>query len=300
MKISLNVFNMEKWFSDDFVGMIEVARVADSAGADVLVLAEHLAMANDMAQFERRYGKAPITPFTPFMEPMVYLGAMASVTKSIKLGTSIILAPLRPALVLAKQIATLDHLSGGRAFIGIGAGWQKQEFDAVGVPWKSRYDYMVEQVRACRTLWSNAPATFHGQFINFENLNCLPLPPQGANLPLSFGIIDSDRNLAWMAEHGVGWFPMHIHEPAEFVEPIRKLKALFKARGRREEDLEVIGMSAIVFDDQGRPDLERTLALTPQYREVGVTTLQFSPAAFCSGLADFGVFLDKTIRAVKG
>ncbi len=299
MKSAIQLYLMDGWFEDGYRGLAEPARILDSLGVDILTLPEHLAMANNIEQFERRYGKSPVGPQSTFIEPMVQLAWLAGVTKSIRLGAGILLAPLRPSLLLAKQISSLDCLSGGRAWMGLGAGWQKEEFDACNIPWKGRYDLVVEQVKACRALWGQAPASFHGEFISFDDLNMRPLPPQGKDLAVILGIKGTAANFQRMADCGAGWIPMNVNLQ-ELAEPIRAFRRAHEAAGRNPDDLEVATYTNIVQDEHGDVDLDRTLALAPRYAEIGVTTLIYAPPAFCDGMKAFGAFAEKVQRAVKG
>ena len=300
MKTSI-ILGTDKYLSaNGFRPMIEVARIADEIGVDVVTVPEHLAMTTNNAEFVARYGEnPPVDDQTLFPEPMVFLSAIAAATKSIRVGTSIILSPLRPALVLAKQIATLDYMSGGRTLFGLGAGWQKEEFGATNMPWDDRLAHLFEQVGAFRALWSEAPASFHGDFINFDELNSLPFPAQGKDVPLFLGIRSSAKNVKRMAELGVGWMPMPT-PPEELVDPISRLREAYRAAGRSVADLNVLAFSAVPLGPSGVPDLDRALALIPQYAEIGVSTLCFAPAGYCGDVQGHVAVIEKIERAVKG
>lgn len=299
MKTGVILAFMETWFDNGFRGFDEPARIADDLGVDLLTFPEHLAMTNNIEQFERRYGQASVNPFTPFSEPMVHLGALSAVTRRIKLGTTIMLSPLRTSLAMAKQIATLDDLSDGRAWIGLGAGWQKEEFDATGMPWKGRYDLLFEQVDLFRKLWSEAPASHHGDYVRFDNLNCLPFPPQGKDIPIVFGIKGTDKNLRRIAEAGGGWIPMD-RDPEVLAAPIAALQAEWRACGRDVADLEVTAFAQVYPGENGLCDIDRTLELVPRYAEIGVTTLIFAPPAHIAGFDGFARLVERIERSVKG
>lgn len=302
MKTSIILGTSDDLTRDGFRPLLETAQIADQVGIDVVTVPEHLAMSNNMAEFIQRYGEnPPVDNTTLFAEPMVFMGAVSALTKRIKLGTSIILSPLRNVLVMAKQMATLDYMSGGRCTFGLGAGWQKEEFQAANMPWIGRHRHLFEQIEACREFWSKAPASYHGEFINFDDLNCLPFPAQGAQVPLQLGIQANDKNIARMADLGLGWMPMaDAGLLPNLVEPIRKLRAEYQARGRNPGDLEVATFCEFFFDANGLPDLGKSLALVPQYQEAGVTTLIFAPSAYAREIADYGAVLEKIERAVKG
>jgi probable F420-dependent oxidoreductase len=302
MKTSIILGTSDDLTCNGYAPLLEIVQIADRIGSDIVTVPEHLAMSNNTEEFVRRYGEnPPVDLTTRFAEPMVFMGAVAALTDRIRLGTSIILSPLRPALVMAKQMATLDYMSGGRTSFGLGAGWQKEEFDAANMPWKGRHRHMFEQIEAMRELWSQAPASYHGEFIDFHELHCQPLPVQGRDIPFQLGIQANDKNIARMADLGVGWMPMaEAGLIPNMIEPIQKLRAAYQDRGRDIAELEVATFVEFFFDESGRPDLDKSLDLVPQYKEIGVTTLIIAPSAYAPGVKDFSAVLERIERAVKG
>jgi len=288
--------------ADGYKPLLDIVQIADEIGTDIVTVPEHLAMSDNQEEFVRRYGESPpVDLTTKFAEPMVFMGAVAALTRRIKLGTSVIVTPIRSALALGKQMAVLDYLSGGRTTFGLGAGWQKEEFDAVNSPYKGRHRHMFEQIEAMRALWSEAPASYHGEFVNFEGLHCQPFPAQGKDIPLQVGILANEKNIERMGRMGLGWIPMAEagHIP-NMIEPIRQIRASYEANGRNPDDLEVQTFIQFFFDENGMPDLDRSLELVPQYKEIGVTTLIIAPSAYAHTMDAYGPVLEKIERAVKG
>ena len=119
-------------------------------------------------------------------DPLIYMAFIASVTKTIRLATGILIVPQRNPVVTAKQIATLDHLSGGRVDIGIGVGWLEEEFNALGVPFAQRGKRTDECIAAMRALWSDEVAEYHGDFVDFDPIYCRPQPVNGS-VPIIVG-----------------------------------------------------------------------------------------------------------------
>jgi probable F420-dependent oxidoreductase len=297
MRTAVGLIGVEQWYGGDLTKLAEPLKVADDMGIDKMVVVDHVVMGENIHKYP--YGPFPGTIEFPWLEPMVQLGAFASLTKRIKLCTGILINPLRAAALAAKQIATLDYLSNGRVEIGLGTGWQQEEYIACGVPWEGRFEHMEEQVRVWRKLWSEAPTSFHGKYANFDKIWCLPFPKQGKDIPILFGIAPTDRNIARIADVGDGWTPLEM-DPAKLAEPIQKLRTAFQARGRDPRSLEVQCNMAPVTGKNGRFDLDATLANVPAYRDIGITTLQAHPPLFCESIKDFGPFLEKVQRAVKG
>ena len=146
-------------YGDDLAGgLLETARLADECGVDQLMMTDHLAMGSNTEAYP--YGRFPYPHSEPWPEPLTTLAVLAGATRRVRLGTGILIAPARPALLLAKTLATLDVLSGGRIDIGVGTGWQREEIEGAGVPFEGRGARMDDTLRACRALWSEAPASF--------------------------------------------------------------------------------------------------------------------------------------------
>jgi probable F420-dependent oxidoreductase len=234
------------------------------------------------------------TERTDFPEPIVLLSVIAAMTRRIKLSTGILMAGLRPAALLAKQLATLDVLSGGRVELAIGVGWQKIEYDAEGIPWEGRFGRLVETAQACKILWTQAPATFKGKHIAFEDIYCLPFPKQPGGPPLMFGIGPSELNLERMAQTADGWAPLGI--PLDVVaQGMRSIKSRLKQLGRDPSTFRLRLNPAPVIRD-GKLDVDATLAGIPALAEIGCTDVDLYIPAFCSGPDEFEPVLDKYLR----
>jgi probable F420-dependent oxidoreductase len=166
----------------DSAGALEAARAAEENGFESIWTVEHVCYPDD---YQSAYpysadGKMPAVPSTPIPDPLIWLAYIASVTTKIRLATGILILPERNPVVLAKELATLDHLSGGRVELGIGVGWLREEFDALGVPWERRGARTDEYVAAMRALWATDGASFDGEFASFTRVSSNPKPPSGA------------------------------------------------------------------------------------------------------------------------
>src|SRR5215468_2770542 len=157
-------------FKDDLREMLDIARAADELGFGYLCLAEHVLMHGHPSTLAHSTGPVMHTPDELMPEPLTTLAAFAGATQRIGLMTGILIAPLRPAALLAKTVATLNALAGGnRLVLGVSTSWQAEEYAALDVPFEQRGQRLNETLAACRALWSGAPASFHADFVNFDD-----------------------------------------------------------------------------------------------------------------------------------
>src|SRR5690242_13012532 len=185
--------------------MLEVARAADDLGVDFVDTTEHVLMG--LGALQAGQGWEPHHLEQPQPEALVTLAAIAGATSRIRILSSIVIAPLRPAGLLAKQVASLYALSQGRFVLGVTASWQKDEYDALGVSYAERGQVLDDNIGACRALWSDAPASFHSRFVNFDGMFCSPRPVPGERIPVWFGGKFTPRQIRRVVQLGDGWMP---------------------------------------------------------------------------------------------
>ncbi|MEM7099684.1 MAG: LLM class F420-dependent oxidoreductase [Pseudomonadota bacterium] len=186
---------------------VELCRIAESVGFESVWGGEHVVLP-DTIHSKYPYtedGKIPAEPDTPIPDPLIWLSYVAAAAPTLQLGTCILIVPQRNPLVLAKELATLDRLSGGRVELGLGVGWLEEEFDALGVPWARRGARNDEYIAAMRALWAGPHAEFHGEFVAFEPSTCSPRPVTG-NIPVIVGG-DSQAALNRAVRIADGYFP---------------------------------------------------------------------------------------------
>lgn len=167
---------------------ITLARTAESAGVESLWTYEHIAVP---AGYQSAYpysstGKMPSEGAT-FPDALDWIAFLSGVTERIKFGTGILILPEHNPVILAKRAATIDRLSGGRLLLGVGVGWMKEEFDALGVPWEHRGPRTNEYIDVMRRLWATDEATFTGRFVRFQQVRCSPRPLQAPGIPIIIG-----------------------------------------------------------------------------------------------------------------
>lgn len=191
----------------DGVQANEICRRAEAAGFESLWGGEHVILPSTI---ESPYpyttdGKIPAQPDTPIPDPLIWLAFAAAAAPTMRLGTCILIVPQRNPLILAKELATLDQLSGGKVELGLGVGWLEEEFDALGVPWERRGARNDEYIEAMRTLWSGPEVEFHGEFVDFPKVTCSPRPVQ-QSIPILVGG-DSEVAIRRAARLADGYFP---------------------------------------------------------------------------------------------
>ncbi len=216
-----------------------VALNAERLGVATLWVPEHVVL---LDKYASKYpysqdGALPAPTNAPIFDPFIALTAMAAVTSKIRLATGICLVPEHNPLVLAKVLATLDFLSGGRALLGVGIGWLEEEFQAIGIPWERRAQRTRECIEAMRKLWGEEPSSYSGEFVRFEGVRSNPKPLQGAMLPVWFGG-ESGPALRRVAEYGTGWCGFNL-TPSEAAAKIKRIEDLLKANGRKRSEVEL-------------------------------------------------------------
>lgn len=166
----------------------ELVVAAEEAGFESIWTVEHVVWphAYDSTYPYTADGKMPGNPAIPIPDPIVWLTYAAAITERVRLGTGVVILPQRNPVVFAKEVATLDVLSGGRVELGIGVGWLEEEFDAIGVPFERRGRRTDEMLEAMAALWSDDDASYDGEFVSFEHVASNPKPVGGA-VPIVVG-----------------------------------------------------------------------------------------------------------------
>jgi probable F420-dependent oxidoreductase len=243
------------------------ARWAESLGYHSIWVSDHVAFPAEVRS-PYPYDPAgwPYPADTPWLDPLLALTWAASAAPSVALGTSVLVAPLRHPVLLAKQVASLDFLSGGRVILGLGAGWMAEEFALLGVPFERRGGRTAEMVALMRALWTGAPVDFTGAFYQVQGFRMQPRPVQ-ARVPVVFGG-HSEHALRRVVACGDGWHPTQL-DLDHLARCLDRLAALAAERGRDFDALSVIA----------RPGARHAMdehALA-RYRALGVGHLVIDP-----------------------
>jgi probable F420-dependent oxidoreductase len=290
LRVSITLSGLSRLFGGELGAVTALASAAEAAGIDQIAVPDHLAIGPRTDRYP--YGRFPLPPDEPWLEPLTLLAALAGATRRIRLATGVLIAPLRPALLLAKTVATLDVLSGGRVDLGVGLGWQREEFAGAGVPFAGRAARLDDQLRACRALWSGERVSFHSETVSFDDLICLPRPLQPGGPPLWFGVAANERNAVRISELGAGWLPME-SEPEAIARGVALLRRAFERAGRDPASLSVRANAAVATSASGRPDLDAALKGLPRLREAGVTVAGFALARFVSSRDQLPAFFER-------
>jgi probable F420-dependent oxidoreductase len=237
------------------------ARRAEDLGFDSVWISDHL-----LYSFERYgAGDEPIAA----IEPLTALAGLSALTDRIRLGTLVLCAPFRHPAIVGKMATTIDHLSGGRLDLGIGAGWLKQEFDAFGYRYGSldeRFTQMEETVIALGALFSGRPATVEGSSVTLHEAPLLPAPIQGPRIPLWVGGKGGPRLLRLAVRHADGWNAAWRWTPQAYGERVQAAHAECETAGRDPASFRLsVGMYSLLAEDEASYDalFERGRAAMP-------------------------------------
>lgn len=212
-RLSVGLANFGDWFASPRA-LVDAAVALEGAGVDGIVVVDHVVLGPHVDRYP--YGRFPTASDGDWHDPFVTLAAVAAVTGSLRLATGIVVAPVRRPVVLAKTVASLDALSGGRIDLGVGVGWQEAEFVAAGLDFAARGSLLDDAIGACRALWAGGPASFTSPSVTFEDTWCRPRPVQ-ERLPVLFSGTLGARNRRRIVSMGDGWIPAPGTDPDDVV-----------------------------------------------------------------------------------
>ncbi len=238
--------------------LVRVAQAAEQAGFDSLWAGEHHVLATSSTR---------IPPTTRYLNPVVALTYVAAFTRTIRLGTGVLLLPQHQPLILAKELASLDVLSGGRLIVGIGVGWSPEEYEALGIPYRERGARADEYLAAMRAIWSEGTPSFDGRYVSFHDVVAYPHPAQQPFPPIVVGG-SADAVLRRAVEQANGWygFALDLADTAALLAKLREAAARY-ARPAALGELEI--------SVAPRVPLDRDTAM--RFAELGVHRLILIP-----------------------
>ncbi len=245
-----------------------VARSAEQAGFDSIWAGEHVVLPDPQAP------PSPLPPETPMLDPTVALTFVAAHTKRVRLGTGIIILPQRNPLVLAKELASLDVLSSGRLTFGIGIGYLKAEFEALGAPFEKKGPRAEDYLKAMLAIWTMPTPEYRGEFVSFRGIDAMPRPVQKPHPEIVFGGHTKEAyNRAARLANGWYGFGLDVTAAAKCLEGLRRACEKF---GRRFDELEISVTPLVDGKAFGAP-LPPPPDQVKRYADLGVHRLIFCP-----------------------
>ncbi|MGZ4452143.1 MAG: TIGR03619 family F420-dependent LLM class oxidoreductase [Nocardioides sp.] len=287
----------------DLPTLVRWARQAEDAGFDAVMLSEHVVLGPDAGALgvmsnPRAYA-APGNqdPATPWPASLLLHSAIAAATSTIRLVASAVLAPLRHPLLLARELGTLDLLSEGRLVVQPSVSWSRDEYAALGVPFRQRGRILDEQLRILELLWRETPATFHGDFFDFTDVYLEPkaFRPDGPRMWFGGQHVHGPV-LERLVRYGHGFHPFGTPS----AEDLAMLRAGLIAAGRDPDGIEMVGGTRATFpDDDTCADLGAAMAPIAEQIEQGFTTFCLKPSQFIDDPAEMPAFLREVMRRAE-
>ena len=244
------------------------AKAADDAGFDGLWVFDHVVLQKEQ---ESKYpysadGKLGFPPTMDFLEPLTQLAFLAGITKRARLGTSVLVLPMRQPVLHAKIMATIDFLSGGRFILGAGVGWWKQEFEVLSVPFERRGKRMDECLQLLKALWTEEFVNFKGEFYEAIDWTCNPKPVQPGGIPIWLGG-ESRGQLRRVGKYADGWHatPKSMATLQEDFE-VAKEAAIAAGRDPEKLTLSIEGGGVLVPNETGK-----AAESLNKFKEMGLT-----------------------------
>jgi probable F420-dependent oxidoreductase len=252
MKFGVRIGNISRLPVADAVDrMRSMVAAAEELGYASVWVTDHMVFPTETSS---KYLSTPsgrlteIDPHSNMFEALTVLAAFAGTTSRVRLGTNVLVLPYRHPLLIAKMVATLDAVSGGRVILGAGVGWLKEEFDLFGAAtYKDRGALVDEYIQILRLVWSQETPSFEGRFYRFSGFDFAPRPVQRPSIPIWIGGA-SEAALRRTASLGDGWHPSHL-APDEYAAGAAGLQAKCEERGRPFDELTLSLSLRIVFDD---------------------------------------------------
>jgi probable F420-dependent oxidoreductase len=276
MKLVLGLFGLENFYGGDIKSYIEIAQMGEELGFDSVSVTDHVVMGKNLHKYP--FGQFPMPSDASWYEPLTLLTMIAANTTSINLATAILIAPLRSPALLAKTAASLDAMSNGRLELGVGLGWQQEEYEASGIAFENRAKIFWETLDICKLLWEGGPVSHQGEMFEFNDIWCQPKPAQGSDIPLLFGVKMTESNAQKIAKVGHGWIP--IKTSRDFISEGRAtLEKAFQEEGRQDKP-RIRGQLPTCLDSNGVPSVDLTLKELEKSMGAGLEEIEVFPINF--------------------
>jgi probable F420-dependent oxidoreductase len=256
-------FGLSMFLTDETIAPVELGRAAEDAGFEALFVPEHTHIP---ASRESPWPGGDELPreYSHTLDPFVALSAIAATTERLRVGTGIALIVERDPITLAHEAASLDHISGGRFELGIGAGWNFEEMRNHGTDPAMRFRVMRDRVLAMREIWTREEASYHGEFVSFDRIWSWPKPVQRPHLPVWVGGT-GPRVLDRVLEYGDGWFP-NMHDLDDLAQRVAELQRRAGEAGRERIPITYFGLrdpDDDKLDKMAAAGVDRVLLMLP-------------------------------------
>ncbi len=263
--------------------LLQVVKSADDLGLDSVWVGDHIVIPRQIAS-AYPYSPTGTPPFKPdeaALEPLTLLAYLAGCTAHVQLGISVLIVPHRNPLYAAKVISTLDVLSGGRVICGVGAGWMREEFEALGLNFERRGQETDEWIRIFKVCWQEDDPAYHGKLFTFDHIAFEPKPVQKPHPPIWVGG-NSRRAMRRAVELGDAWHPGW-SRPDQLAAQLMDLRAILEKAGRDPASLDLTVLRPLQIFDQPTKEPRRPLIGNAEqvaediraYARVGVSHLVF-------------------------
>lgn len=280
--------------------LVEMARIAEETGVDAVMLSEHLVLGPSaeergvMANPRDYAMPGNQDPAMPWPDSLGLAAAISSVTSTIRIALAAVIAPLRHPLLLAKQLATLDLLSGGRLVVQPTVSWHEDEYRALGVPFDERGSRLDEHLAVWKRVWSESPASYGGRHYRFDEVYLEPKPtkPEGPQIWIG-GSTAHPAVVRRLVEHGNGFHPLG--QPGD--EELQHVRRVLLEAGRDPTELEWVGGIRGRFrDDRSSADLEEALEQIPRQVSRGFGSICVKPSQFIDSIGELPRFCEHVVR----
>ena len=238
----------------------ELGPKVEARGFESLLLPEHTHIPVSRATPYPGGGELP-PEYSHTLDPFAALAAIAAVTERIKIGTGVCLIIQRDPIVTAKEVATVDQISGGRFLFGVGAGWNREEMENHGTDYRTRFTRMRESVEAMKAIWTEDEAEYHGKIVDFDPIWCWPKPAAKPHPPVLVGGV-GEKVLDRVVAYGDEWIPNRVKSPEDLAPRIAELQRRAEEAGRGPIPVTVFGAKSEV-------------RLLERLRDAGVTRALF-------------------------
>jgi probable F420-dependent oxidoreductase len=293
VQLAIGITHLDHVLGPGPAALLDVARLVDELGFAQLVVSEHVVMGKATPGHPGSTAAFPFDATEPYPDPLVLLGAIATATRRVVLSTGIVIAPLRPPVLLAKLAATVDWLSGGRFELGIGSGWHDAEFEALGVPLDERVARLDDALQVCRHLWTGEAAAYSSAHTTFGEITFRPLPVQ-ARLPIWVAGAANRAMARRVARWGDGWSAIGSTGRDEVAHGADLLREAYDEAGRDPATVRVRATPLLPRTLSPAKRLDAWIAAVPDLEAAGATVVQLPLPAMVRERSD----IERVLRRV--